>query len=199
MTYETYRLIFLGAAALSLLMLIISVVLFFVLKIPKVIGDLTGTTARKAINEIRKQNERTGDKTFRSSPVNRERVKLTDKISKSGRLQKRAELPFGVGIVTEKLVDQTQTGSSETTVLANETTVLTNETTVLANETTVLANETTVLAQETSVLAGQMPVAYAAVPAAVYEPAQDWTEDAADPNFRVEFEITFLHTNEMIQ
>lgn len=180
MTYEVYRYIFLGGLALSILMLIASVVLFFVLKIPKVIGDLTGRTARKAIEDIRKQNEQSGDKTYRSSAVNRQRGKLTDKISKSGRLEKRAESPFGTGVITEQL-------SGKAAPVANETTVLSEETTVLSNETTVLANETTVLepvSMETTVLTSE---------AAPVQAAQ-----SVAPRFQVEYEITFVHTREVI-
>ena len=57
MTYDTYRYIFYGGAGLALLFLVVSDILFFVLKIPSVIGDLSGSTAKKAIENIRKQNE----------------------------------------------------------------------------------------------------------------------------------------------
>ena len=57
MTYEMYRYVFLGGAIASGLMFAVSIVLFFTLKIPKVISDLTGRTARKAIEDIRLQNE----------------------------------------------------------------------------------------------------------------------------------------------
>ena len=56
MTYEMYRMIFQIAGGLSIGLLVVSVILFFVLKIPRVIGDLSGRTARKAIEDIRKQN-----------------------------------------------------------------------------------------------------------------------------------------------
>ena len=55
MTYEMYRMIFQIAGGLSIGLLVVSVILFFVLKIPRVIGDLSGRTARKAIEDIRKQ------------------------------------------------------------------------------------------------------------------------------------------------
>ena len=49
MTYDIYRYIFIGGAVLAGLMLVLSIVLFIVLKIPSVIGDLSGSTAKKAI------------------------------------------------------------------------------------------------------------------------------------------------------
>ena len=42
MTYEMYRYVFLGAAVACGIFFAISAVLFFVLRIPKVISDLTG-------------------------------------------------------------------------------------------------------------------------------------------------------------
>ena len=176
MTYEIYRYIFLGGAVLAGIMLAVSVLVFFLLKIPTVIGDLTGSNARKAIENIRNQNESTGNKTYRSSPVNRERGKITDKITPSGRLVKNPSNHLHGAMATEKISTQKLPQSNETTVLeSNETTVLNNsETTVLqSSETTVLTNmggaETTVLAQ---------------------------TFDGGA--FRIEYEITYIHTNEVI-
>ena len=190
MTYEIYRYIFLGGAALSLVMVIVSAILFFTLKIPKVIGDLTGRTARKAIEDIRKQNEQSGDKTYRSSPVNKQRGKLTDKITKSGRLEKRAESPFGTGVITEQLSGkQPVYASSETTVLSEDTAVLSEETTVLSNETTVLEAPS----METTVLSSYVPAA--AQPAPVQPAATAWNPE---PRFTVEYEITYIHTQEVI-
>lgn len=163
MSYEIYRYIFIGAAILCGAMLITSILLFILLKIPKVIGDLTGRTARKAIENIRNQNESSGDKTYRSSLVNQERGKLTDKISPSGRLMKNPTDLLGGAMATEKIGTQ-QLVSDETAVLdsGNETTVLTSE---LSG-----ANETTVLNQT----------------------------DASNNVFEIEYEITYIHTNEVI-
>ena len=49
-----YRVLFYGGLALAIMFLIVTVVLFFVLKIPKVFGDLTGHTQRKSIEAIQK-------------------------------------------------------------------------------------------------------------------------------------------------
>lgn len=140
MTYEIYRYIFLGGAILAGIMLVVSVLVFILLKIPTVIGDLTGANARKAIENIRSQNESTGNKTYRTSVVNRERGKLTDKITPSGRLIKNVSENLHGAMATEKIGTQ-QLQSEDVT---NETTVLTDvaETTVLsgANETTLLTS-----------------------------------------------------------
>lgn len=163
MSYEMYRYIFLGALIACGIFFVIAVILFFTLKIPKVISDLTGRTARKAIENIRMQNEQSGDKTYQSSAVNLERGKLTDKISQSGRLMPRDATPFGTGVITEKISTmELEQPAGETDVLAPA-----------AGETDVLAPA----AGETEVLAP------------VEQPVQAFT---------VEYEITFIHTSEVI-
>lgn len=160
MSYEIYRYIFYGGAILAAVMLAVTVLLFFVYKIPTVIGDLTGANARKAIENIRNQNENSGDKLYKTSQVNRERGKLTDKISPSGSLMKDPSGHFAGAMATEKISTQ-ELPHEETTVLdaANETTVLDN---VGVGETTLLD--------------------------AVDAPA----------TFQIEYEITFIHTDEVI-
>ena len=163
MSYEMYRYIFLGALIACGIFFVIAVVLFFTLKIPKVISDLTGRTARKAIENIRMQNEQSGDKSYQSSAINLERGKLTDKISKSGRLIHREATPFGTGVITEKI------STMQLEQPAGETEVLTQS----VNETDVLAP----VSGETEVLAfAEQPV----------------------QAFTVEYEITFIHTSEVI-
>ena len=191
--YDTYRYIFIGAAILCGIMLVVTILLFILLKIPKVIGDLSGATAKKAIKNIREQNEASGAKSYKASPVNEARGKLTDKISPSGQIvQQQNNWAYGVNttkIETQELLPH-EVGS-ETTVLgdegAGETSVLTDST---AGETSVLdsgipSGETTVLeappvAEETTVLQEPAPVAVQA------------------NAFAIEFDITYIHTNEVI-
>ncbi len=163
MTYETYHLIFIISAILCGIMVVVSVLLFIALKIPKVIGDLTGSTARKAIEDIRNQNESTGNKTYKSSMVNKERGKLTDKISQSGNLISNASNSLVGAMSTEKIASQ-QLTSEETTVLSVD-----NETTVLSEDILFASDETTLLSQFDNVSA-----------------------------FTIEYEITYIHTNEEI-
>ena len=110
MTYETYRLIFLVGAIAAGLMVIAAVVLFFVLKIPRVIGDLTGSTARKAIAGIRSQTEQNGGRNDAAG-------------NRADAAPKAQQAPL----------------AEETALLTPETTLLSPETTLLAPETTVLA------------------------------------------------------------
>lgn len=175
MSYEVYRYIFIGAAICCGIMFVVSVLLFIFLKVPKLISDLTGRTAKKAIKSIREQNEASGDKGYKVSAFNEARGKLTDKISPSGNVIQQHQMQMR-GIDTTKISTQElayEEHSSETTVLnANETSVL--ETT--AEETSVLSEP---MAGETSVLTSEIaPV---------------------DNTFAIEYEITFIHTNEIIE
>ena len=131
MTVETLQMLSLAAYIGALVLLVLAVVLFFLLDVPKLYGDVSGRTARKAIAAIRQQNEATGNKAYKPSAVNAERGKLTDQITGSGKIRPRtAGLPIGVG--TEKLETATliaQAGATE--VLqpsAPETAVLYGET-----------------------------------------------------------------------
>lgn len=208
MTYEGFRYLFIIAAIVAAVMLIVTVLLFFLFKIPSVIGDLSGATARKAIKEIREQNEKTGDKGYSPSAYNVQRGKVTDKISGSGRINRNASSGFG-GINTSKISTQSlieQAQASETTVLENmqgdSTTVLnpqSNETTVLnqqSNETTVLSpqsNETTVLSpQDTSVETVQLSQCQ------VSDKPDNSPAVTQDTLFAIEYDITFINTNEFI-
>lgn len=192
MSYDIYRYIFLISAGLAVLCLILSVILFFVLKIPRVIGDLTGSTAKKAIESIRNQNEKSGDKVHKTSYVNKQRGRITDKMTDSGKLIPTASVNEGGAMATAKIsttVLATQARESyEASLLKGNT----EETTILdsssGNETTVLSqntgNETTVLSQD------------------FYNPNTADETSILSQNeanvFVIEYELTFIHTDEVI-
>ena len=92
--------------------------MFFLLDVPKLIGDISGSTAKKAIEAIRQQNENTGDKVYKPSAVNASRGKITDKISPSGKLEQRSS-GLSIGAQTEKLdtTDLTAAAIEATTLL----------------------------------------------------------------------------------
>ena len=224
MSYEAYRYIFIIALILCGVLFIVAALLFFLLDIPKIIRDLSGITAKRAIREIREQNEATGDKTYKVSQVNRDRGKLTDKISQSGRIVKRSEtMKIGYGVETAKIAtartDVQIPEGNETTVLGAETSVLSSETTVLANETTVLgaepataftAGETAVLSEtgNTAELSAEMaaPAAEENTTVLGQEDTALLTQESAPvsqatpaaQSFVIEFDITLIHTNETI-
>ncbi len=135
MSVEQLQTLSLVSYIIAGVLVLAAIALFFLLDIKKVIGDVTGATARKAINTIREQNEASGDKAYKPSPVNAARGKLTDKISPSGRLQPQTA-GIGGSPGTEKFdTTKLMPPIEETTVLDNTV----SDTTVLSGETTVLS------------------------------------------------------------
>ncbi len=184
MSYDVYRYIFIGAAILFGAMLLVAILLFFLLKIPKIISDLTGATARKAIKNIREQNEENNGVTYAGSTYNAARGKVTDRMTQTGSVMRTPSLG-NMNMNTAKIATQPMgvpQGGNETTLLeqpaGNETTLLQqpvgNETTVLDSFNTTQAlpaqqsGETTVLGEENSTA------------------------------FSVEYEIIYVHTQEVI-
>lgn len=55
----------------------LAIMFWFVFNIPSVVGDLSGRTARKAIEKMRQHNEKTGKKYYKTGEKNLERGKLT--------------------------------------------------------------------------------------------------------------------------
>ncbi len=149
MTVELLQTLSLVAYIAAGVLLLVAVALFFLLDVPKLYGDVSGRTAKKAIEAIRQQNESTGNKAYKPSEVNAARGKLTDKITQSGRLESQTTgLPISVG--TEKFATATLAPQpNETTVLAEHT----NETTLLSDTVPTEVRETTLLVSEEYVVA----------------------------------------------
>ena len=181
MTYEAYRLLFLISGALSAAMFALSVILFFALRIPYIIGDLSGANARKAIAKIRAQNEQSGKKTYKSSAVNKARGRVTDEITPSGKLERRGQTG-GAAMHTEKI-------ESETALLEEEM-YPRQETAVLSEETTVEPDhEIFGYGTETSILGVSESGNYGLTSVL----------DGGDhPYFEIEFELTYIHSNVQI-
>lgn len=140
MTYEQYQLMFYIALAACIILFLLTVILFFVLRIPKVFGDITGLSRKKAIKNINEQSEK--------AKISHGSDDETDRISSSGRIISDYT---GNTVVTEKIDTARIARGQETTVLPGNV----GETTVLdgfgAGETTVLpgfgAGETTLLTE----------------------------------------------------
>lgn len=177
MTYESYRMVFYAAAIACGACFLVTALLFFLFRIPRIISDISGRTAKKGIQEIRERNELSGDKAYKSSTVNRQRGKVTDRIGADGR-PIPAGKAFSTGVTTEKISTEKLIGGQETEVLytgGQETEVLNS---FNGNETEILyaasGNETEVLyenSMENGNLAGFVII---------------------------EREITFIHTEERV-
>lgn len=113
---QVYNIISIGGFSLAGVFLILAVVFWFRFKIPKIVGDLTGRTAKKSIAQMRSENEKSGKKLYTpQSSGSSGSIKL-----KSVGEEKTASLPGEKGDESEKTL------SLETELLmeSNETELL---------------------------------------------------------------------------
>ena len=118
-TLQTLSIISFAVAGLCL---VLAVFFWFFFKIPSVIGDLSGRTARKSIAKMRAANEKTGVKSYKESKTNAERGKLTGTMPDSGKLNKKNPTPINgqpeTGLLSdnkaEGLVDENATAPLDT-------------------------------------------------------------------------------------
>ena len=86
-TAEILSLISLISYIIAGIALVLAVFFWFFFKIPSVIGDLSGRTAKKSIARKRASNERSGGKGYQPSATNVNRGKLTDTMQHSRKLK----------------------------------------------------------------------------------------------------------------
>lgn len=166
MSAELYQNISMVAFVLAAIFFIVAVILFFVLDIPAVLGELSGKTAAKQVAEIRAANKNAVAKrrpvSTSASTTQRATSKLaqnaTNQLGITGQTRKEntieeTELPTPE---TELLIPETELLSPETELLSPETELLSPETELLSPETTLLSPETTVLSPETTLLSPQV-------------------------------------------
>jgi len=158
------------AFALAALCLVLAIYFWFMHRIPSVIGDLSGKTARKSIEKMRESNEKSGNKNYKPSYINSQRGKVTETMTDlkkttsslaetSGGLgRKKAGKPEEerpeTGLLEENRytvsdVEETMPlGSEAIEMLTEETEMLTEETEMLTEETELLTDGTTALEEE---------------------------------------------------
>ena len=227
MSYDIYRLIFIGAAIACGVMFLVSVILFIVFKIPNIIGNLTGHSAKKAIEDIKKQQNESyvinGE--ANESHLNGKK-KITEKIS-TARLD-RAEETTVLGNGNSRVDETTILGNGNSRV--EETTILgdgnsrVEETTILGNgnsrveETTILGNgnnrvnETTILGDGNSNVEETIMLGYNGTEettllgngrvdetAVLGNGITEFSTVPGNAMFIVTEEIRFIHTEEWIQ
>lgn len=169
MTYEMLQNVHIIAGITSLVMAGVSVALFFLLRIPDVFGYLTGRTRRKGVDEIREQSG-SGDR--KKSAEKKPGKKSAGKGGKKATAG-RAHAPA----ITAKMPPAPVSAETVPLEQPGMTAVLEggeNLTTVLPDAGSM---QTTVLEEN-------------AVPVCVPEFSQQ--------PFEIEFEITYIHTNEVI-
>lgn len=96
---------------------VVTVAIWIVFKIPSVASDLSGRTAKKSIERMRRDNEKTGEKAYRVSPENRERGKLTGTIETAVKALQRNE---ETGLLNENLAGARE--EKETGILIDDST-----------------------------------------------------------------------------
>lgn len=168
MSYEMLQNIYITAGVASLVMAVVSAALFFLLRIPDVYGYLTGKTRKKGIAEIREQGGSGG----RQKPA----AKKPGKKPAAKKAAKAEAAPYGKRITAE-MPPAPVAAATVPLEQGNPTTVLESA-----------ANLTTVLPENASVATTLLPENMTAA----YQP-----EVTAQP-FEIEFEITYIHTNEVI-
>lgn len=165
MTYEIYQYIFYGSLIMCIIMLVLSIILFFVFKIPKIVGFLTGATARKAIKSINEHTEQS-----MSQRLKHKKGKTHNEIdfSSSGKLMKKANVPMDSDSpVTEKFKTASLAPYNETMVLNQRG----NETTVLVQMSSL--EETSVLNNKAGTYNGSEPKEFAVI----YDIIYIWTDE----------------------
>lgn len=109
-------------------------------RIPKIISDLSGRTARKSIAKMREINETSGKKSYHSSAVNAKRGKLTDAMLPDSDNIKKSDLNSTAqdAVITDVLEENKPSGrmADKTTVLEENITelLLTDETSGLTGK-----------------------------------------------------------------
>ena len=88
-----YNIMLYGGLALAVIFAVTAIVLFFTLKIPKAIGDVTGSTARKKIEEIREKGYESvqGVGISKKEAIKNQTTKISVRDVQSSESSKRAE------------------------------------------------------------------------------------------------------------
>lgn len=126
---ETLQLLSIISFAVAVGCLVLAVFFWFFFKIPTVIGDLSGRTARKSIAKMRAANEKTGSKSYKASQTNAARGKLTGTMPGIGK-EKKSDGNPETGLLSENKaygLDTEATGildDEATGILGSETTGL---------------------------------------------------------------------------
>ena len=189
MSYEVYRYIFIGGLVLSIIMLAVTILIFFLFHIKDAIGDITGSSKRKAIENRNVKKDKTEQKKAPAKIDYDQQTpsgKVAIETAATTKMSLEERYDHMDGGATTALDDTT---GAETSVLNEqdaETSVLSGteaETSVLRSQT----SATTVITPtegETTVIehGGTAPVLNA---------------PSAENDFVIEVDITYVHSNEV--
>lgn len=159
-SYDQYNTIFVIGLAIAGLFLALSAILFFALKIPAVIGYLSGSTAKKEIAEI---ESGTKIRVRLQSSDDSSKTKITEKMTDTAKMGKFDEETFVRGTTTASLSKElTNQQTSEKAIREEPTSVLNSDRDVSdtsQSDGTIVAD--TEYAEQTSVLDEGTSVLYA--------------------------------------
>ncbi len=99
MTYEMYHNIFIICSVSAGVTGLVTILLFFLLRIPAVIGELTGVTARKGIEEIRNGNVKNSHQKREPKRKKRRQKEKTD-LNASNMIQSQDQ-QMGTAVLTQ--------------------------------------------------------------------------------------------------
>ena len=150
--------------------LVLAVFFWFFFKIPTVIGDLSGRTARKSIAKMRSANERSGYKSYRSSSTNMQRGKVTDTMRLGKAQTAEPQKPASQKLVKTTKNERLETGLLEENKVQPEDS---QETELLVgNQPAPVAAPASIGSEETELLVNNQPA-----PAPVAAPASIGSEE----------------------
>lgn len=125
--------------------LLAAIFIWFKFDILKVIDDLSGRSARRSIEQMRMENEKSGKKSYRPHPVASDRGKVTEQIKQhSGTLKKSKSQQKSKAHSKQAVVSGKKVNASAVTDQLNQTVPLNFDgsgTEVLNDGTQVLTNE----------------------------------------------------------
>ena len=139
---ETFNFISIISFIVALIFVVLAVVIWFVFKIPSVIGDLSGRTAKKTIENLRKYNDKPAGNLYKPSSTNNSRTKLTDTMEQDKKKPDSKEIHYETGLLNDNKVEQYE-GEETGILLDDETTGMLSD----ANATELLIDE-----EETGIL-----------------------------------------------
>lgn len=113
---QIYQSVSIATFTLGAVCLVLAIFFWFKFDIWKIIGDLSGRTAKKSIEQMRTANEASGKKSYRPTPVAQKRGKLTEPIVYDTK-EKKTEY-------SESETDALRYSPSGTEVLAEGTEIL---------------------------------------------------------------------------
>ena len=139
---ETFNLISIISFIVALIFVVLAVVIWFVFKIPSVIGDLSGRTAKKSIENLHKYNDNPASIIYKPNSTNNSRAKLTDTMEQDKKKPDSKETHYETGLLHDNKVEQYE-GEETGILLDDEATGMLSD----ANATELLIDE-----EETGIL-----------------------------------------------